>query len=55
MASAPCFPRNGVGSGWTTGKVLSGIIPVLQKGLRWVGAPAADGPQKSLYNRFRHW
>ena len=34
-------------------KVLSGIVPVIQKGLRWVDAPAADGPHKTLYNRFR--
>ena len=34
-------------------KVLSGIIPVMQKGLRWVDAPAADGPHKTLYNRCR--
>ena len=31
-------------------KVLSDIIPVLQKGLRWVDAPAAAGPHKTLYN-----
>ena len=36
-------------------KVLSGIIPVIQKGLRWVDAPAADGPHKTLYNRCRRW
>ena len=36
-------------------KVLSGIIPVIQKGLRWVDAPAAYGPHKTLYNRFRRW
>ncbi len=30
-------------------KVLSGIIPVIQKRLRWVDAPAAQ----TLYNRFR--
>ena len=54
MASAPCFPRNGV---WRVEdrKVLSGIIPVIQKGLRWVDAPAADGPHKTLYNRCRRW
>ena len=55
MASALCFPRNGVGSGWTTGKVLSGIIPVIQKGLRRVDAPATYSPHKTLYNRFRRW
>ena len=36
-------------------KVLSGIIPVIQKGLRWVDAPAAYGPHKTLYNRCRRW
>ena len=36
-------------------KVLSGIIPVMQKGLRWVDAPAAYGPHKTLYNRCRRW
>ena len=36
-------------------KVLSGIIPVIQKGRRWVNAPAADGPHKTLYNRCRRW
>ncbi len=53
MASAPCFPRNGVGV--DDRKVLSGIIPVIQKGLRWVGAPAADVPHKTLDNRCRRW
>ncbi len=23
--------------------------------MRWVDAPAADGPHKTLYNRFRRW
>ncbi len=36
-------------------KVLSGIIPVMQKGLRWVDAPAAYGPHKTLHNRCRRW
>ncbi len=36
-------------------KVLSGIMPVIQKGLPWVDAPAADGPHKPLYNRCRRW
>ncbi len=36
-------------------KVLSGIIPVIQKGLRWVDAPAADAPHKTLYNCCRCW
>ncbi len=36
-------------------KVLRGIIPVMQKGQRWVDAPAADGPHTTLYNRCRRW
>ena len=36
-------------------KVLSGIIPVIQKRLRWVDAPTAYGPHKILYNRCRRW
>ncbi len=36
-------------------KVLSGIIPVIQKGLRWMDAPAVYGPHKTLYNRCRPW
>ena len=36
-------------------KVLSGIIPVMQKGRRWVDAPAVYGPHKILYNRCRRW
>ncbi len=37
-------------------KVLSGIIPVIQKGLHWVDAPpAAYCPHKTLYNRCRRW
>ncbi len=36
-------------------KVLSGIIPITQKGLRWMDAPAAYGPHKTLYNRCRRW
>ncbi len=38
MASAPCFPRNRGGKRVDDRKVLSGIIPVIQKGLCWVDA-----------------
>ena len=38
-----------------TGKVLRGIIHVIQKGLGWVDAPAADGSHKTLDNRCRRW
>ena len=50
-SSAPCSPRNVGGKRVNDRRVLSGIIPVIQKGLRWVDAPAADGPHKTLYNR----
>ena len=50
----PLFPRNGCE--WVGDrKVLRGIIHVIQKALRWVDAPAADGPHKTLCNRCRRW
>ena len=36
-------------------RVISGIIPVLKRGLQWRDAPAKYGPHKTLYNRFRRW
>ena len=51
----PLFPKERGGKRVEDRKVLSGIIPVIQKGLRWVDAPAADGPHKTLYNRCRRW
>src|SRR5215217_3262925 len=36
-------------------RVISGIIQVLRSGGRWVDAPAAYGPHKTLYNRFVRW
>jgi transposase len=36
-------------------RVISGIIHVLKSGGRWVGAPSAYGPRKTLYNRFVRW
>ncbi len=36
----PLFPKERCGKRVDDRKVLSGIIPVLQKGLRWVDAPA---------------
>lgn len=32
-------------------RVISGIVHVLKSGARWVDAPAAYGPRKTLYNR----
>ena len=36
-------------------RVISGIIHVLKCGCRWVDAPSAYGPCKTLYNRFVRW
>ena len=36
-------------------RVISGIIQVLKSGGRWIDAPAAYGPRKTLYNRFVRW
>ncbi len=36
-------------------RVLSGIIHVLKRGLRWRNAPPEYGPHKTLYNRFVRW
>ena len=33
-------------------RVISGIIHVLKCGCRWIDAPPAYGPRKTLYNRF---
>jgi transposase len=35
--------------------VLSGIVFVMQGGLRWRDAPPGYGPHKTLYNRFVRW
>ncbi len=51
----PLFPKGRGVKRVEDRKVLSGITPVIQKGLRWVDAPAADGPHKTLYNRCRRW
>ena len=36
-------------------RVISGIIHVLKSGCRWIDAPSAYGPRKTLYNRFVRW
>ncbi len=46
----PLFPKERGVKRVDARKVLSGIIHVIQKGLRRVDAPAADGPHKTLYN-----
>ena len=51
----PLFPKERGVKRVDDRKVLSGIIPVMQKGRRWVDAPAVYGPHKILYNRCRRW
>jgi transposase len=34
---------------------LCGIVYVIRNGLQWKDAPQADGPHKTLYNRFFRW
>jgi len=36
-------------------RVISGIIPVLRSGGRWVDAPPVYGARKTLDNRFVRW
>lgn len=36
-------------------RALSGIIFVNRNSLRWRDAPAAYGPHKTLYNRWKRW
>ena len=37
------------------GRIISGIIHVLKRGLQWRDAPREYGPYKTLYNRFIRW
>ena len=36
-------------------RVISGIIHVLQSGMRWRDCPQADGPAPTIYNRWHRW
>jgi transposase len=36
-------------------RVLSDIVHVIRSGGRWVDAPADNGPNKTLYNRYMRW
>jgi len=36
-------------------RVISWIISVTRYGLQWKDAPKANGPYKTLYNRFVRW
>jgi transposase len=51
----PFFPRSHGRPRVDDRRVLSGIIFVNRNGLRWRDAPAAYGPPKTLYNRWKRW
>lgn len=51
----PYFPKSHGRPRLDDRRVLSGIIFVNRNGLRWCDAPAAYGPPKTLYNRWKRW
>ena len=51
----PFFPRSHGKPRVDDRRVLSGIIFINRNGLRWRDAPAACGPPKTLYNRWKRW
>ncbi|HAC00225.1 MULTISPECIES: IS5 family transposase [Brevundimonas] len=51
----PYFPKSHGKPRVDDRRVLSGIIFVNRNGLRWRDAPAAYGPHKTLYNRWKRW
>jgi transposase len=51
----PHFPKSHGRPRVDDRRVLSGIIFVNRNGLRWRDAPAAYGPRKTLYNRWKRW
>ena len=51
----PHFPRSHGKPRVDDRRVLSGIIFVNRNGLRWRDAPAAFGPHKTLFNRWKRW
>ena len=51
----PFFPKSHGKPRVDDRRVLSEIIFVNRNGLRWRDAPAAHGPHKTLYNRWKRW
>ena len=51
----PFFPKSRGKPRVDDRKVLSGIIFIQRNGLMWKHAPAAYGPPKTLYNRWKRW
>ena len=51
----PFFPKSRGKPGVDDRKALSGIIFIQRNGLMGKHAPAAYGPPKTLYNRWKRW
>ena len=51
----PYFPKSHGKPRVDDRQVLSGIVFVNRNGLRWLDAPSAYGPHKTLYNRWKRW
>jgi transposase len=51
----PYFPKSHGVPRVDDRRVLSGIIFINSKGLRWRNAPKEYGPHKTLYNRWKRW
>ena len=51
----PFFPKSRGRPRVDDRRVLSGIIFIQRNGLIWKHAPAAYGPPKTLYNRWKRW
>ena len=51
----PFFPKSHGKPRVDDKRVLSGIIFINRNGLRWRDAPAAYGPHKTLYSRWKRW
>lgn len=51
----PYFPKSRGKARVDDRRVLSGIIFINRNGLRWCDAPAAYGPPKTSYNRWKRW
>lgn len=52
---SPFFPKSHGKPRVDDKRVLSGIIFINRNGLRWRDAPAAYGPPKTLYSRWKRW
>lgn len=51
----PYFPNSRSKPRVDDRRVLSGAIVIQRNGVMWKHAPAAYGPPKTLYNRWKRW